>query len=313
MLDEVVPLSEEEAELSRKILLGMRQARRIVAPTPKTTAHAVVAASGTDYLAKAIAVLWKRPNVLDSDSTPDILIPLGSGSQDKNVELRLALRSIARNASGWRKIFVVGHDPGWLAEDDRLTFVPCEESGRNHNSRIALKLLWSFQNIPEMSDTAILWNDDHLLIKECDVDCFPFYYNMDLLSEINRLPRESGYMESLRNAMILLDALYRPTLHYDIHAPIALEREKFVALEPFWKASGTSANGVVVKSVYANIWLNYPGVKADDVKLRKTWREKIDGALKWDVISYDDGALQNGLKERMFKMFPVPCSWEGDR
>lgn len=142
----------------------------------------------------------------------DILLPLGAGSRRDNFELRIALRSIERFATGWRKIWIVGVDPGFLAPSPKLELRTCEERGSNHESRIAGKLDWAFASLP-IASHAIMWNDDYVLRAPVDLRTVDFYQRGGLIESAEQR-RVDRYARALFLTGRYLKACGFPAHHF---------------------------------------------------------------------------------------------------
>lgn len=243
----------------------------------------------------------------------DILIPLGNGSAwGNNNELRYCLRSIERYATGYDRIFVIGEDPGFL--NGQVRFRPLAEIEANKEARIASKILRTFEQT-DIADDAVMFNDDYVLTAPVDLRALPFYHRGELASAI---PCQGSvlYRAALGDTVGALRRANRPTLHYDVHMPMILNRQKFIGLRDWWTRSEKSWQGFVCKSVYAN--------NQDDIDSRFTVDCKLQyGDFKAAVIdeivrdrwvfSYSDGALTDSLKLWLAKRFPQRCKAEADR
>jgi hypothetical protein len=243
----------------------------------------------------------------------DIVLPLGSGSNHANLELRYALRSIWQHARGWRRVVIVGADPGFVAEHPQIAVVPCAEAEGNKEYRIAAKLAWAFQHA-HLTDYAVLWNDDFVLLRKTDVRRIPFYQRGTLI-EASFRHGPGRYKRALEATHQALVQTGRPALHYDLHLPMIYQRELFLDLAGWWERARQSGCGYVVKSSYANQVLPAPGPGAADCKL-KGCRDAahIDQRVKgrW-LFSYSDQSLQGALLPWLRRRFPEPCPLERER
>lgn len=236
----------------------------------------------------------------------DILIPLGDGSVwGNNNELRYCLRSIERYATGYDRIFIVGEDPGFLNGDGKVRFCPLPEIDANKEARIASKILRGFQET-DIADDAVMFNDDYVLTAPIDLRTLPFYHRGELSLGI---PSQGSvlYRAALGDTVRALRQAGRPTLHYDVHMPMILNRHKFIGLNDWWIRSEKAWQGFVCKSIYAN---NLDGIISElivDCKLQFghfPW-DILDGIARdrW-VFSYADGALTDSLKHWLADRFP---------
>jgi hypothetical protein len=69
----------------------------------------------------------------------DVVYVLGTGSKWKNNELRFSLRAIEKNLTGYRDIYVIGENPGFLQNVIHIPY-PDELPG-NADGNIARKVL----------------------------------------------------------------------------------------------------------------------------------------------------------------------------
>ena len=235
----------------------------------------------------------------------DILIPLGSGSTWNNNELRYALRSIEKYASGLGRVFVVGDNPGFLTE--KVIHISGGEIKSNKEARIAFKVMWAFQ-CTNISDDVAFWNDDYVLNAPVDIRTIDYFHCGDLAKHGGRF--SASYMNSMNVTRERLLKFGKPTLDYDIHVPIIYNREKFLDLVDWWEASTHLPYGFVVKSTYANNVLTSAGPVLHDCKIRKC-HPGVDEQIKdrW-IFSYADSALRFGLKDWLSARFPEKSSFE---
>ncbi len=238
----------------------------------------------------------------------DILLPIGPGSRYGDFELRMSLRSIEKHARGLRRVVVVGRIPGWLRETDRVRIVPRDEFRCNKASRISLKVLWAMEHL-DLTDRVAFWNDDYLMLRDFDLRGTPSYYRGNLW----RKGKDSWSQLLDHTGKVLSEAGFTAR-HFDIHVPILLNRDRFVAMSPWWQRSSKDKLGLVMKSVYGNQVCNGEAVTTHDCKLKQDWQQRIGSAAsrRW-VLSYGDSALQAGLLEWIEKRFPSPCKAERPR
>jgi orotate phosphoribosyltransferase len=239
---------------------------------------------------------------MKSNEPIDILLPLGNGSKHQDLELRMALRSIRRHALGVRHVWIVGHVPAWLREDDRVRLAHRREFRGPKASRIALKVQWAFEHL-DLTECVAFWNDDYILLKDYDIRSIPDYYRGDLWRT-----GPSGWHQLLRSTHQALREAGLLTRHYDIHVPIIYQRQKFLELTAWW------SRGLVAKSVYGNHHCNAVAQTTRDCKLQAGWRERIDRVARqrW-VLSYGDGALRTGFGDWLQERFSLPTAAERDR
>lgn len=232
----------------------------------------------------------------------DILIPVGRGSRHNDVELRYALRSIARHARGVRRVWIVGTIPPWLHETDQVRLVPRAEIVSNKASRISGKIEWACATL-DLTDQFAFWNDDYLLTKDIDIRTIPDWYHGDLF----RGEDSEGWQALLNHTGEALRAAGLPAKHYDIHVPMLIDRRNFISLGAWWQRSRDDCSGYTMKSIYGNFYCQSTATPYPDAKLAGQWPERIDQlCADRPVISYGNEALRSGLIDWMSRCYPEP-------
>ena len=77
----------------------------------------------------------------------------------------------------------------------------------------------------------------------------PYFYDGDLKTVIAKRKLDR-YRLALENTLKVLLERNLPTLHYDIHAPIVFEKDKFQKIMSQY--DWTVQHGYVIKSLYVN-------------------------------------------------------------
>ena len=256
----------------------------------------------------AVPSRWPGIDAKSEISDPiDILLPLGRGSQHDNLELRAALRSIERFATGYHRVVVVGAIPPWLRATDRVRPVPRSEFQGNKASRISSKVLWAFDELSDLTDTVAFWNDDYVLTRPCDVRTIADSYHGSLCHP----HAKTHWQKLLEHTGAALAAAGIPNRHYDVHVPMRLERAKFQSLRQWWDRSRKDRLGYVMKSVYGNNWCHATAIASPDRKLGAEWQRRIDAEWtdRW-VFSHGEDAMRAGFGRWLLTTFPDPTPAE---
>ncbi|MBT0607648.1 hypothetical protein [Aequorivita echinoideorum] len=245
----------------------------------------------------------------------DILYILGAGSLHNNEELRYSLRALEKNVchaklveatrslSGAEgRVVVVGENPGFLSEKVEFHYLP--EAKGNKEYCIAKKVEWACQNV--MQGDFLFMNDDFFLHKKIVPQHYPNYQKGCL----SHTAPDSNYNKSLQHTFQYLKRLGHTTFHFDVHTPIIYNSDKFLALSQHWKHSKTLDFGMVVKSVYGNIYqiphLPYKDVKLSRLKTLEDY-QRIDAT---SCISCSDAGWRNGVADYLKHKFPNPSIYE---
>lgn len=235
----------------------------------------------------------------------DIVIPLGSGSVNNDVEIRIALRSIEKNAIGYRKIYIIGCTPSFLLNNERICLIPLKEFKCNKEARISEKIRWAFNNL-DVTQKIAFWNDDYVLLKKIDIRTIPNYHKGNLYRKKNK-----GYQKILNNTRNYLILNKHGDLNFDCHVPIIYDRNNFLSIKEQWDDS-VKGSGFCAKSLYGNNFCSDDNIRIKDIKLGSNWNKKINKIIRqkrW-IISYSDNALKNGFAEWLLKTFPNKSSFE---
>lgn len=238
----------------------------------------------------------------------DVLYFIGRGSRWKNNELRYSLRSLHRYASGVGRVFVVGEDPGFLS--DAVQFYKIPEAAGNKEYRIAAKILWACEHT-DISDEFWCFNDDHILMQPTDAITYPFYHKGELPH--GGKPPTGGYRRALYMTHAALSKEGYPAHHFDIHVPIRYRKDAFLALDQWWHRSRRARDGLVVKSIYANITTGIePVYKMHDLKINKcNGRNDVEARIKnRHVFSFGDAGIEGGVRQFLERKFVIKSPFE---
>jgi hypothetical protein len=171
----------------------------------------------------------------------DIVYPLGTGSLCKNQELRYSLRSL--QFIEHKKIFIVGHRPGFLKNIIHIKF---HERTYKKQYNVISKLLEVCKH-GKLSDDFLLMNDDFFFMKETEIK--KYLYDCSIKSLQNKTPR-TQYGKALANTIDYLNNNHLPFNNFEIHYPMIFNKQKFLEL-----FSGLDLNKQVnYRSIYGNYY-----------------------------------------------------------
>lgn len=209
-----------------------------------------------------------------------IVLPLGRGSRNNDLELRYCLRSIENYLTGYGDIFIVGEYPDWL---QGCIHIPCPDYGDktyDKERNIFGKILEACAD-DRVTDNFMFMNDDHYLRETNEAGKFPYYYE-GLLTWKRTV---TDYKHTVQNTVNLIggDALYA-----DIHCPIIYNKKSFSTLASYdWSVSF----GYCIKTLYCKMFVRSWMTPQKDCKLDdqikcvdgRPWFSIGDKAFRWDV------------------------------
>ena len=181
-------------------------------------------------------------------------------------ELRHSLRSLAKHVSDVGQVFVFGPRPAWLRQ---AVHRPVQDPySHNKDANIIRKMHLVCLNA-DISDPFLFVNDDHFFTRNCLAGDFPYYHRGEL-----PLRGRGDYPRRLANTHQGLKARGLGTLNFDVHAPILIQKGRFLSAFRGWDWVDRRGAGVVMKSVYGNSWpeIVQAAEFLDDLKMNRHTR-----------------------------------------
>lgn len=201
-------------------------------------------------------------------------------TEDDGQELRTSLRSL-QNITNWSgKLFVVGDSEKWFKN---ISYIKANRiHGKPYKDQIQkIKLALSY-----MPEVFIISQDD---IYICTPTTVGVYYLGELTNDVS-----SFHKRTKKNTKELLEYMGLPTLDYECHTPILVEKDKLLETLYFILDSGQN---IQWRSVYGNMW----NVKAELFEDKKT---KTSHLKRGNIIS------TNFYTNELVELFPEPCIFE---
>lgn len=179
----------------------------------------------------------------------DIIIALANDKQNNYYELRMALRSIDKNLTGHRDIYLIGEKPGWVTN---VNHIPQKDTSRKQYS-IYNKFMTA-ANSENVTENFIRWDDDVYLLEPLDVSGIKDWHE-GTLKEWSIKNVSSLYRNVIKNTL----KLFPDGLYYDVHAPRVFNKEKYREMSKYdWVRTE-----YLTKSTYFNMVQAAPVPMAD--------------------------------------------------
>lgn len=225
----------------------------------------------------------------------DVVIPFRNTKT--NIELTYSLRSLEGFA-----VFIVGDKPPGFKN---YTHIPCgdREGPQFKEANIYRKLVKACMD-ERVSDPFVYSMDDVFYLKPPIAED---YYQGTLQDKISRTDRSNPYKKTMQQTYTALARMGLPTLHYDIHGPTVIHKDKFLQLSKFdWKKE----YGYGVRSLYGNM-NRVEAVSIADCKIDvpHTLSELQDRAEGRRFFSTGD-KLNATLKHFLHLLWPDKSSFE---
>jgi hypothetical protein len=248
---------------------------------------------------------------MPSDSAVDVVYVLGSGSKWYNNEIRYSIRSIQQNLSGYRKIFVVGADPGFLTG---VIHVPCNDIYRgNADGNIIHKILHLIKTTGnQLTDEFVFMSDDQFFLMPFDARDLKLYYCVDMAQVPDTYFPNLTWRNRLKHTRDYLIAGGKTAYNFDVHIPVLFNKELFSAI--FSSCNYATGAGYTIVSVYANNLQNGVPVKLSGEKaefFRPMSLADINYfAQSATFLAINDSGLNPSMKEFLENQFPKPSIYE---
>lgn len=193
----------------------------------------------------------------------DIVYVVGNGSHYNNFELKMSLRSVEKNVSDFRNVWIVGTKPEWLIN---VNHIPTDDDLSRPSDYNIMKKVTAACHTNDISDTFLHIHDDHIIMQPFQAATFPYFCEPSLEKYIIRRNADT-YAKRAINTLKYLKSKDLPVKHFDIHYPIIYNKSLF--LEHVTNAVDWTREAYIIKSMYANT-LKIEGVEAKDYKIGRT-------------------------------------------
>lgn len=242
------------------------------------------------------------PSVELVNPPTSIVIPLGNGSKQRNLELRCALRSIETYLSNVGEVFIIGELPDFVTN---VIHIPFEEDKRlrYRDRNIMLKMKAACED-ERVSDDFLMLHDDHFLLAPYEADKFPYYHHGIMQAVDNQ------YGQTKQNT---INAFGKDRINdYDCHCPILFNKQMFLRTVsiPDWNIRF----GYCLKTLYC-VSNGIEGEQVEDLKIRYLSaeldiRKAIEGR-KWFSIG-DKAFNYTDMGKVLSELYPVKSRYERD-
>ena len=239
----------------------------------------------------------------------DVVYVLGLGSEWRNNEIRFSLRSIQKNLTGFKNIYIVGEYPGFLTGVIHIPY-PDELGPGNADGNIIRKVLRVCKE-PELSDTFLFINDDHLINKTMEASQVPAFHKGDMTTFKESYWKLNSWRSRLQRTRDELINQGLSAFHFDCHTPILFNKNRFP--EIISRFDYESGIGLCMKSLYGNI--AYPVAPQLSGEKKTVFNRfklaELEARLAYcDFVALNDDGLNKSLKIWLHQSFPDPSTWE---
>ena len=235
----------------------------------------------------------------------DLVIPLGVGSKSDNDELRILLRSAERNAIGLGRVIIPTQaPPKWLRN---AIVVSCGDPlQHNKDGNLINKVLTALVR-EKVTGDFILAADDNVFCQPVNVSEIPMLYNTKGIGDFD--PKGNRWRVRMLNTMEYLIGQGWPSdRNYETHTPQVFNAQK--VLTGMQGIDYVSEPGFGIYSLFRCVSGEFPNVTQNKCKTTHENVASADAPIDRMFAGYNDSAFLNGLRERLFEMFPDKSRFE---
>lgn len=237
---------------------------------------------------------------------------------DENEDLRYSLRSVAKYAPPFDRIWIVGYKPKWVANNVMYiqTYQPIGKTAWRNARNNLIKAC----NSQFISENFILMNDDFIATRPIKSWTESLLKVKNTIEEQTSIYRKEHLVSGYTNAFPKLSDLLKnefcidKPMNYELHIPFIINKylfTKLINISPEFNLSFINSYIVLYRSLYGN-YFNVPYNEImDDVKLYNGDPKEI--TTEW--ISFFDNVVGNKkqyprLNKFLEQTFPNKCIYE---
>lgn len=236
-----------------------------------------------------------------------IVVPVKSFSKNNHKELVYALRSIEKHLKGFGEVFIIGDRINSLKG---LKYIHCRDDRQSmYKERNIYRKILKACNHPEVTEDFIMLNDDHLLLKDFDVNNLPFYYKGTLEETLSK--NMGDYRKSVNHTRKLLLSKDKPTIDFDTHFPIVYNKKKFIDTFVCNNVDWDKPFGYVIKSLYCNL-NDIEGEFGGDCKIhhKMKYEDIVSKIGDRSFFSTSDGCLNEDMMRFLNEKYGTKSRYE---
>lgn len=237
----------------------------------------------------------------------DIVIPLSNESPFNNLQLKIALRSIAKNASNLGKIHIVTDvQLPWL---QNVNIIRCGDPEKHCKDVNLINKIKKAAQSDEVSERFMFWSDDQFLTDKLDLDKAPVVGNSRTIEQL-RGRTKSKWQERLLHTMRYVEEQTGVPMqnNFDSHVPQPYKKAdvNFV----FNTVPYTVKPGFCINTIYYGMLRQPQTAKQEFTK--STFERGFNGIpVKLMLYSgVDDQSFSKGMAHFFTGLFYEPCCFQ---
>lgn len=252
-----------------------------------------------------VSWLWLYKQHAKAEKPVDIVIPLGNSTTD-NLELRIALRSIDKYASGYNRVVLVTNcPPDWVQHVD---IISAEDTHKNNKDANIINKVLASCTQSGISDRIIFWSDDQILNTQYDLMGHLPVYNTRGIDVFKDNPGK--WNSRMYNTLCMVRDIHG---YYDInwesHVPQPIDSHRFVSI--MGELPYTDGAGMCINTAYFGSTYQQPTIPQHIIK--HTFEKPLDSRnipITKTFTGYNDKGFFGGLRESLLAHFNTKSKYE---
>lgn len=240
----------------------------------------------------------------------DLVYVLGSGSKWNNNELRISLRSVEKNLTGIGNVYVVGEKPDYLQNVIHIPAGDIFDPAVNADGNMAFKILRACEE-KDLTDDFLFMNDDFIINETMAVSEIPWLQKGDMANHPDKFWQMEFYRKRLRRTFEVLKERNLPTIQYDYHAPMLMNKNEFPKV--MGQFDYKEDIGYTFRSLYGNC-LELPAIPVLGKKITIYENYKVsllcEKTKNIAFVGYNDRGLNGAFKWWLIDAFPEKSKYE---
>ena len=235
----------------------------------------------------------------------DVVIPLGKGSQNDDLDLRYCLRSLEKNLLNLGNVFLVGHKPNWVKG---VTHIECgDPNQRNKDANIIRKVAKACEH-KKLREDFLFVSDDQVVVNPIEE---PMLMNDgDMRAWLKGLRLDTRWKIRYKNTALK----FKDSINFDTHTPQPYKKSEFIQIPELYPEAYTEGQGYIINSLYFNHFGYQSSKLSKNYKLElrndRTLKDILDVVKGKLYLSHAPKGFTNTLIEYLDLVFPNKSKFE---
>lgn len=242
--------------------------------------------------------------------TMDLVYVLGSGSRWNDNEIRFSLRSVEKNLLGIGNVYVIGENPGFFSQNVIHIYHDDPLGSMNADGNMALKILRACEE-KKLSNDFLFMNDDFIVNRPIVVSDILWLHKEDMDNRPEKYWNNRLYRNRLRRTYEILKEKGLPTIQYDYHAPMLMNKHEFPKVMQHFDFREDI--GYTFRSLYGNC-MKLPAIPVTGKKVTIYRQYNLEQLAEITneilFIGFNDRGLSDALKFWLIENFPHRSKYE---